>query len=728
MKRTALTIVLTVAALLGPVGAPECLGGRAAYAASPRAPFPSDLSGLPARADRFALPLERMRSEYLGISTRLAPEAITTLNAQGEWPDVVYEDRSVGVWKPMLHLDRVRAMAAAYSASDGRYSKSPSVRDDIIRALRAWLRRAPQSDNWWHNTIGVQLGLMPVLVLMDDELPDDLRSALLATFVSLASVPADRKTGQNLIWYATQHIVKGVLTRNGAEISIGLDAVRSTLTITTAEGLQADLSFHQHGSQLYSGGYGLAFLGDVVRLAAWFQGTEWQLPRVELNLLADFATAGIGPLVWGHWLDWSARGREITRQPSRPQTDVLRVPVDRLLALAPDRRPALTELRERLMTKARPNQVRTHGYWRSDFLVHQTPHGYFSVKMVSRRTTGTESGNGENLLGYWLPFGTTFILGRGDGNEYLGLQPVLDWSALPGITAPRMVPRFGGYLRHSEDNVAVLSSDTTGMASMRVNTQGLQAQKFWFFDGNVMVALGASIRYKGAEDVRTTINQTRWTGSCQSSNARNGESAALCDQDKRSVTWLTHGGVGYTTLDNQRMVMRVDERKLQGRDPTTTVNGADPNRGRVEQVLTLSVDHGVHPQDASYAYAVAHGIEQPDQLLNLALPKVLANTSSVQGASSADGSRFSVVLHRPGQVGLGRGVTLQADKAVAVLGQFDGDGMELRVIDPAGSGATVTVSAIRDGHMLDQKTVTTPANSQRNLTKPSASVSLNLAR
>ena len=415
--------------------------------AAPAAQAVKPLSAAEVVAADFSVLTTRMRAEYRGLSAWQADTAIPSLNAKGEWADINYADRSVGEWKPMAHLERVRAMAIVYSAASGKYARSTAVRDSIIRALRAWVARDPQSDNWWHNTIGAQSALMPILVLMDAELPADLRSSLLATFVPIASVPADRKTGQNLVWYSMQSIVKGALSRNNVDVALGRDALRSTLPITTSEGLQADLSFHQHGNQLYSGGYGLTYLVDMVHMANWLKGTAWAFTNGDMNLLADYTVVGLGPLVRGDWLDWGARGRELTRQDATPRPTVLRDPVSSLLTLAPDRNAALASLLSKLQTNTSPAQVTTTGYWRSDFLAHQTPKGYFSVKMVSKRTIGTESGNGENLLGYWLPFGATFIVANGNGNEYLGLQPLLDWSALPGTTAPEVVPSFSGYLR-----------------------------------------------------------------------------------------------------------------------------------------------------------------------------------------------------------------------------------------------------------------------------------------
>jgi chondroitin AC lyase len=716
---TPATAQVTQTAVAIPAAAPAATAAPAMQATA------QPLAAAPVAAD-FTTLLGRMRSEYLGLSAWQAPTAIPSLDAKGEWADINYDDRSIGEWKAMPHLERVRAMAIVYSATTGKYSKSAAVRDGVIRALRAWVARNPQSDNWWHNTIGAQAVLMPILVLMDAELPADLRSALLATFVPITSVPADRKTGQNLVWYAMQAVVKGALTRTGADVATGRDALHSTLVITTKEGLQADLSFQQHGNQLYSGGYGLSYLIDMVHMADWLKGTAWAFTNADMNLLADYATVGIGPLVRGEWLDWGARGREVTRQESVARATALRDPVRGLQSLAPDRSNSLTTLLGRLQTGTPPNATSTTGYWRSDFLAHQTPKGYFSVKMVSKRTIGTESGNGENLLGYWLPFGATFIVGSGSGREYLGLQPLLDWSALPGTTAPETVPSFNGYLRHSEDRVSVLSNPNNGMASMQVNTQGLLAKKLWFVDGEMMVALGADIRYTGSQRVRTTLNQTRWMGTANSSVGTVTSSAGNAAQS--NVKSLAHAGVGYILLDDKGASLTVNERKLTGSDPTTNAFAALAATAKATQVMTLAIDHGTKPQAASYAYAIVHGIAGTSQLQAVARPKVLANTALAQGVMSADGARLAIAFHQPGQVALGNGLSLQADQAVSVLGQIVGSQLQLQVVDLAGNGGTVTLRTLQAGQTVGQQTLIAPSNTQRTRQTPAGNMTLVMAR
>ena len=67
---------------------------------------------------------------------------------------------------------------------------------------------------------------------------------------------------------------------------------------------------------------------------------------------------------------------------------------------------------------------------RIDLMVQHSPGFFFSIKGVSDRIAATESGNRENLKGYYLSKGTQLISRRGD--EYEGIFPLWDWEMLPG--------------------------------------------------------------------------------------------------------------------------------------------------------------------------------------------------------------------------------------------------------------------------------------------------------
>lgn len=56
-----------------------------------------------------------------------------------------------------------------------------------------------------------------------------------------------------------------------------------------------------------------------------------------------------------------------------------------------------------------------------------------SVKMASDRVVGVEMMNGDNMKGFYMADGATYIYQ--DGDEYLDIFPLWDWRKLPGVTA-----------------------------------------------------------------------------------------------------------------------------------------------------------------------------------------------------------------------------------------------------------------------------------------------------
>lgn len=642
-------------------------------------------------ANDFERILSRMRFKYLEVlPTGDAVKALSALSTDGEWADIDYADRSVGNWRPVKHLERLRALAVASRKPGQALQDSSTAREAIARGLRAWLRRSPRSDNWWQETIGAQLVLMPILALVGDQLPSDLLKDCLAQLHAPSSMPKAQTTGQNLVWYATEQLTRGVLSKSTQDLAAVQQALSGLLVVTEEEGIQADMSFHQHGPQLYSGGYGLGFLMDMAELAGWLADTPWQLSADSLKLLADYAAIGIGSIVRGEWLDWSARGREFTRHESMPRFKYLAASIRGLRELSPpQQRVALDALLVRMKPSGQVDKVvpYSRSFWRSDFVAHQTPAGYISVKMCSAETVGTEAGNGENLLGYWLPFGSTYFVRQ--GNEYDGLTPVMDWSSIPGVTCPKDVPPLQGYQRHKDGFAACVSGGQGAVAGLQLNILQTRARKAWFLLGDTMVALGAGIESSHAAPVRTTVNQTRWQGELWLDGASTrfwGERAGL-----RSANL---NGIRYQALDDTRLQCVTEDVRASVDRSNVSLGATGPVSA---SVVTLRIDHGRQPRSARYAYATTFtGLaKQTDE--STVPATVLANTSALQAVRWADGRHTMAVFHAAGELSLGTGSTLQVSHpCVAVLSGVGGQALELSLSCLDASGPALTV-VLRNG-------------------------------
>ncbi len=124
--------------------------------------------------------------------------------------------------------------------------------------------------------------------------------------------------GQNLIWGVTLQIIRGILQDNPDTISAGYTRMYQEIRISEGDGIQPDFSFHQHGSQLYSGGYGLDFADDVGRFIAYAWGTPWQVPSDKLDLFSSYVLDGEAWMIWDRTFDYSAVGRDIVRKGRSP--------------------------------------------------------------------------------------------------------------------------------------------------------------------------------------------------------------------------------------------------------------------------------------------------------------------------------------------------------------------------------------------------------------------------
>lgn len=646
---------------------------------------------------------DRMRVDALAESgPGQAAQMLSSQAADGSWKDVDYADQGVGSWRPMAHLERLRRMARAL-AEPAPAARANEMASAMARGLDYWLTRKPRSGNWWHNTIGQQRELVRIVLLAPQALPPELTQQLLAQLVDPTMVPADQATGQNRVWYATQQLVRGAVARQPADLAAASSALSSTVRITLDEGIQPDFSFHQHGPQLYSGGYGLGLMNDVTQAASWLHATPWALPADALEVLARFGLEGVAPLARGQWLDWSARGREFTREEPRPLPQQLAATLSRLAPLLPTRQAELASTAQALK-RGEPAVTGTRAYWRSDFLVHHTGKVYMSLKMCSARTVGTESGNGENLRGFWLPFGVTYLLKRGD--EYEGLPPVWDWSALPGLTAPDVVPQFNGYQRHDARFVGALAVGDTAVAVMDVDKGGLRAQLAWFFVGDMLVAMGTGIRCTLPQPVWTTLNQCRLRGPVHTDQGALANPTAPLPERTR---WLWHDGLTY--LFNEGDAPRLTSAQRTGVRSAINATGGS-NQSRAE-VMLLQLPHGTRPADGSFSYSIWGGADTPAQAAQPPVVEKPINHTAQQSVRDSAGKRSMAVLRSGGRLDLGNGDWLEVSAACLLHCRAEGRNLSVTVADPTRAAASLTLTLRRASGKSSSASVNIPQSASQ---------------
>jgi chondroitin AC lyase len=401
-------------------------------------------------------------------------------------------------------------------------------------------------------------------------------------------------------------------------------------------------------------------------------------------------------MIRGKALDYSTFGRTLLRRGAGQSAVELEPVCDQLAALLPERAAELMALKNHIEGTGAPYSFLGNRYfWSSDFMTHQREAFYISVKMVSHRTIGTETIHAENMKGCWLPFGATWILRRGD--EYNNILAVLDWGRLPGVTSPHMTIPPVRAVTQPESFVGGVSDGTYGAAAMvfsetdalpltpRLNilTHGLKA---WFLFDREMVALGAGINSISDEPVTTTLNQTGLLGPVLA----DGHAVEPGESKVPETSWVLHDEVGYAFLGPAAGMLKIGPQTGEAR----SYGGARSNTSITEQVFTLWIDHGVHPHDAQYAYAVVPGTNAQQLADWAAHPpvRVIANTATQQAVIHDQLGVAEIVFHQPGSVALTPALTVKVDHPCLALVVRHGNSTRVAVASPGGEFFTVRLT------------------------------------
>jgi chondroitin AC lyase len=578
----------------------------------------------------------KVRAQLIEWYAREAPDARTVrtyvqaLKPDGSWPDVDYVSKERGGWPTYRHLTRTLDMAQAYKKSGHALAGDRALKSAIVKSLGHWTEKDYVNPNWWYPRIGVPMTVAPILVLMGDDIPTNLKQRTIQRVLIRSKTGM---TGQNKVWLAGIAFMKGLLNDDQDLMKQMRDQIFSELRVTTAEGVQPDYSFHQHGPQQQWGNYGAAFGSDMIRWASILRGTDYALDSEQVQVLRHYLLEGSSWILWKERMDISGCGRQIFRNCQASKGNAILRQLKLMTAIDPSK----ARTYEHLIgcTQADPVDTLTghKHFWRSDISVHRRPNWYASVKMSSTRVVGAETCNSENLLGLHLGDGVTYFYRT--GHEYEDLFPVWDWRRLPGTTSRQdqgsLVPATKR-CRGQSDFVGGLSNGTQGIAAMEYIRDGLQARKAWFFLDEAVVCLGTGINCTAPETVLTSVNQC----------ASNGPVTVSADQRTHQITpgksfsghveWAHHDGIGYVFLDPRAVTVRAETQSgnwhaVHGRESKATVK---------RDVFSLWIDHGSQPRQAQYAYSVHPDTGAKDMPALCASPpiRVLQHTSSLLAISS----------------------------------------------------------------------------------------------
>ena len=557
-------------------------------------------------ADDIDVLQSRLREEYLNTTSRgSAGSYLSSQQGDGSWSDINYGNTSSNSWDPQNHLRHLSSLSAAFAHPDSSYTNSAAVKDAVSRGLDYWFSRNPQSSNWWWNEIGGPNQMVKVLMIMEPHLTQTQVQKGIA--YSDDGIEKDY-TGQNSISVQNLKAALMVLdeTHNLTKLNEAFDAMGSIIAVTDQEGIRQDHAFHQHGLQLYNGGYGEVFMEEIASWIYLSRGLSFSFSQGQIDLFSSLVLDGSQWMIRRAYWDHAAQGREISRPGGVKISSDFDELLSKMISMGTSRQGEFQAFLDHTRGNNDSSLAGNKHFWLSDYHAHRRPGYYAGVKMCSPRPLSHEAGNGENLQGYYLSQGAIMIMR--DGLEYKDIYPVWDWGRIPGVTSPHKdpAPKPPNWRVPGTATFAGGASDGTyGTAGFDFSWDGAWGKKAWFFFDDEIVALGAGLGGNAAEPIYSSVNQSLQRGSIYVSyDSGSGSSLGTGEHALDSPRWVHHDQVGYV-FPNAAAV------KLKNADQSGSwqeINNSKSGSVITKSVFSLWFDHGVGPSDQSYAYIMVPGV------------------------------------------------------------------------------------------------------------------------
>ncbi len=621
---------------------------------------------------------------------------MSTLQSNGSWSDINYANTAQTNWTPATHLIRLYDMAESYWNPSSSLYQSSTLEADIFNAYNYWISADPQSTNWYDNDIRTPQDLGQTAVLM--------RGELSATQLSEADTIFDRADaelnvpsiaqGTNTVNLALVGIDQGIIDSQSSDLTQAFAEIYSTVSTEppgAGDAIQPDHTYQFHGPQLYEGDYGTSIIEEGLEYGDFAIGTSYAMTTAQEESLVDTLLDGTQWFIYGQALDFTASGRDLSRQGFATDGLGYDGSIEYALDLSSYRSTELNAFMARQNADSSAGQaVAAYGltgnreFYDSGSIVQQRPNYYESVHVTSTRNINNESINGENLKGLYLADGVNQIMVT--GNEYANIEPVWNWQRLPGITVEQNSRSLqpGSADRGSGTYAGGVSDNMYGAEALIYSRFNVSADKSWFFFNNEEVALGANINGPNTTaEVDTTLNQALLTGTVtyQTTGSTSPQTLTTGSVTPANLQWVNQGNIGYffiTPLSNAL----IDAQSQSGN--WQAINSQYSNATVSSNVFTLYIDHGVKPSAASYSYIVVPNIAASAMAAYQAsIPiQILRNDSTVQAVQQTAQDITEAAFYSASSFSIVSGQTVSANSPSMVMLNRQTNSLELVASSP----------------------------------------------
>jgi hyaluronate lyase len=626
--------------------------------------------------------------------------------------------------------NRIKTMALAYATTGSTLQNNAALLADILIALD-WMYTNRYNEtktnvaNWWDWEIGAPLALNDIVVLLYEQ----LTSTQITNYMNAIEhfQPTITSTGANRVWECTVIGVRGILVKNAAKIASARDGLSNVFNyVTSGDGFYKDGSFIQHSKHPYNGGYGLGLLKDMADLMYVLNGSTWTVTDVDIKNVYSWVYDSFEPFMYkGAMMDMT-RGRDVSRYYDQDHDSGGAVigAIIRISQFAPSADAAAFRsmvkswiqsdtsrdyftyapinfivLGKEIVANAtaRAALVNNYQFPGMDRSVHLRPGFGYGISMSSNRIYNYESINSENLKGWYLGDGMTYLYNN-DLAAYTDFWPTVNPYRLPGTTVDTVTKtNSSGHDALSTKNWVGGTSilDSYGISGMELDASGstLTAKKSWFMFDDEIVALGSGITNTDSRTIETIVENRKLNSSGSNAFTVNGtaKSSALgWSEAMTGVNWAhlagseTGSNIGYYFPTGAAVKALREARtgkwsNIDGRAGTPTTN-------ITSNYLTMWLDHGLNPTNGTYSYVTLPNKTSAQVSSYASSPNVtiLENSSTAQAVKETTlnvvGMNFWTDALKWIQVGATNFVS--SDKKSAVMTSETVNDIEVAVSDP----------------------------------------------
>ena len=602
--------------------------------------------------------------------------------------DIDYFSISKSYWKPIDHLKKVITMQVALRSENSVYFDDDKVKNAVALAMQYWIANDFTCEwNNWYNNIGIGMYIPDILLLGIDGLSEDnynwLVSKISTTLLQNSKLRfklyerSVNESGGNLTDQVLSTLKVAVLENDYNTMMWLKSLLENELRPFPeykgknyhrwdAEGPKEDYSFQQHDQLIYFGGYGEVFLDGLNKYLDYTRNTQFELNEKALDFYADFIVEGIQFSTRNGYRDISASGRGIARENgTKGIWNNVSCSVNELLEYAS--RDKLSQSKAQKLEKLKANRFMSENdngagghryFYESDYNVYNDVNYMATVRHASKNTRIFEYLNGENPLGYYTGFGSTFYYI--DGNEYEDVFPVYDWNKIPGTTTVQgKVPTMNQDMSYSTygntKKVAGVSNGKIGMSYFNQSAKNVFAKKAYFMFEDGVVCLGTGVNCLLAKDVVTNINQCNLDGEVYIS--QNGIESMSSSNFSGNVDYVYHDKISYIPQNNISLKLEYSKN-----GDWKTIDERRGNKQIQKDLFTLDINHGKMCVNDNYQYTVLMNTDLQTTKNYIANPTLLvvSNNKKVQGVFDKNNNVLQCVFYKPGEINV-NGINIKVD-------------------------------------------------------------------